>query len=71
MAEIELKRCPFCGGRGVLHSRNISRPGVHEKEHFVRCSSCGAFSNIMCQHDYDKTQDVKEAAIQAWNRRAE
>lgn len=52
---IELKPCPFCGGKAGIYSL-----AKYEKEAY--CENCGAVSNI-CM--------TKEEAVEAWNRRAE
>ena len=52
---IELKPCPFCGGKAGIYS--IAK---YEKEAY--CENCGAVSNI-CM--------TEEEAVEAWNRRDE
>lgn len=52
-----LKHCPFCGSTHVdLHR---SGPGAYTC--YVRCTNCGASTKT----------DSREAAIAAWNARAE
>lgn len=53
----ELKPCPFCGG-----IPEICGGGGEEGYFWVYCFSCGAEM---------KGDEIKEKAIEAWNRRAE
>ena len=57
----ELKRCPFCGGDGVItQKRNL-------ETWIVECSNPICPASYMIGNDYD----TKEEAIEAWNRRCE
>lgn len=51
---IELKPCPFCGGKAGIYSL-----AKYEKEAY--CENCGAVSDIY---------ETSQKAIEAWNRRA-
>lgn len=56
--EIVLKPCPFCGGKAKICSADFNSA-------FVKCANivgCG------CKFEWF---DSKEAAIEAWNRRAD
>ncbi len=56
MNEIELKPCPFCGGKNVCLTEHAAVIV------FVQCDDCCAtFPHF----------DSKEEAIEAWNRRAD
>ena len=58
--DIELKPCPFCGGKGDCNNTgqmDTNGKGVW----WVECLSCGA--NI------EGKENTQEAAIEAWNRR--
>lgn len=58
----ELKPCPFCGGKAVLHKgRGV---GVWHVA-YVRCSGCG----IRTQEWRGEDSDVIYAPIDEWNRR--
>ena len=56
---IELKYCPFCGGKARLFVSN----GVR-----VLCPKCGATTRILVDGDRVETNAV-ENVIKAWNRR--
>ena len=68
----ELKPCPFCGGRartvGLSHGAEI---------YFVICSDCEvevcrSIHNVSLADQIFLDPDIiKNAAIEAWNRRAE
>lgn len=55
--EIELKPCPFCGGKAKVAS------GIHEggKYHWVECTEC---------YGRSVGNSLEDEAISAWNRRA-
>ena len=53
--KVELKPCPFCGGEVIIYL-------LGSGEWVSECKSCGATV---------PEQDTKEAAVEAWNRRAE
>lgn len=57
---IELKPCPFCGGKNVYIGKN------YLAQHFVRCPDCGA---VVWGRDSEEEISEKDAA-KAWNRRA-
>lgn len=59
----ELRNCPFCGGEAeMLNHFRIKKPKTYT---FFRvgCKECGL--------RYPKFSDSREAATEAWNRRAE
>lgn len=56
---IELKLCPFCGGKGRLFVSN----GVR-----VLCPDCGATTRILVDSERIETSAVEDV-IKAWNRR--
>lgn len=58
---IELKSCPFCGGKARLIASN----GVR-----VICSKCNASSKVLVDNLVLETNAV-EQVIEAWNRRTE
>lgn len=59
MAEVELKRCPFCGG--YAHLDDPSEMG----DYGVSCENCGLF--VMFGRDGEC--QTREEAADAWNRR--
>lgn len=56
---IELKPCPFCGGKARLFVSN----GVR-----VLCPKCGATTRILVDGERGGTSAVEDV-IKAWNRR--
>lgn len=56
MDEINIKPCPFCGGKPVIYK------SVLDRTVWVMCSECGATSS----YSYSE-----KTAIKAWNRRTE
>ena len=63
MNEIELKPCPFCGSKAVIHIENGIR---------VICTECGATSKCLVD-GYSQgrpTGGALKAVVEAWNRRA-
>lgn len=56
---IELKSCPFCGGKARLLVSN----GVR-----VLCTKCGATTRILVDSERIETNAVEDV-IKAWNRR--
>ena len=61
MTEIDLKRCPFCGG--YAHLDDPSEMG----DYGVSCENCGLF--VMFGKDGEC--QTREEAAEAWNRRAD
>jgi len=57
----ELKRCPFCGGKGVLQEHRFQ--GYKPNLYGVVCLNCSAQTNQFFSHE--------KIAIRAWNRRAD
>jgi Lar family restriction alleviation protein len=61
MKEIDLKRCPFCGG--YAHLDDPSEMG----DYGVSCEKCGLFVIF----GRDGECQTREEAAEAWNRRAD
>lgn len=66
----ELKPCPFCGGKAVLHE--AYKTERVECRAYIRCDNCGAHVG----DDYPPTHlfeisDSTRNAIEKWSRRAE
>lgn len=63
MNEIELRLCPFCGSKAVIHIED----GVR-----VVCTKCGAMSKCLVD-SYSQgrpTGGALKSVVEAWNRRA-
>ena len=56
----DLKRCPFCGGEGIVI--NTFNSVIEGRVWEVRCVECG------CVKDWS---DTKKEAVSSWNRRNE
>ena len=69
--DIELKPCPFCGGKAKLkEDTQCWGHGMFIKEYFVKCIQCGGKSRTSAV--YDISEDVAKAtAIDAWNTRGD
>ena len=65
---VELKPCPFCGGKAELRTYQAYREG---KSWTVRCKKMCV---VTCGHRDEKGRwrpTLKKEAIEIWNRRAE
>ena len=61
---MELKACPFCGGKASIHGNTKA---------FAKCGRCGA-RGLSYRYIRDDDQDKADAIImaaKAWNRRSE
>ena len=54
----EIKACPFCGGKAEVEPEGITACG-----YWLKCKKCGI--------EQPTPYETAEAAIEAWNRRAE
>lgn len=61
MGKLELKPCPFCGGKA-----EIATGSVFMWEHIIVCKNCGASSKTVIGITLSQ---AREKAIEAWNRR--
>jgi len=61
MEKVELKPCPFCGGKAVLFSGILFSASAE-----VRYKKCGARTMLYNSGNYS---DAVLLASQAWNRR--
>lgn len=81
MNEIELKPCPFCGGKAMFRTVNNYSTNYCVGVTFeVKCSDCGiripksyntTFSLKEDTGELNALQDERKTAIEDWNRRAE
>lgn len=63
----ELKSCPFCGGKAKFKSHEIGQHG----HCYVACEDCAAYATAISWRMYDgASEEDKQLAIEAWNRRA-
>jgi len=53
---IELKQCPFCGWKAILHTH-------HHGNIYIGCANDNCFTHI---HKFE----TEKEAIKAWNKRA-
>lgn len=72
---MELKPCPFCGGKPYLETKHRAFINAQTtKVAFVRCTECYARTQRFELQLFGRTSYSKEAnkkAIEAWNRRAD
>ena len=79
MEDIELKPCPFCGGKAVFTPK--SNGSSHYDVHFdftIKCQGCGCelpkqYSLSFTLGDCGQVipqNDQRKEAIEQWNRRA-
>ena len=71
MHEVELKPCPFCGGKAVIKAKT--------KEYgftiWVECEKCNARIDGFCpsieneNKSIENIENCKNKAIELWNRR--
>lgn len=62
---IELKPCPFCGGKATIYgSTTIDK-------YFAGCTRCTAAIGIYIDNKWHPTFYDREDAADAWNNRAE
>lgn len=72
---IELKPCPFCGGKAEARISPNSRSEEGESFYEVRCKKCGvhvtgkSFNFWTVEYNAEKPQDLL-SAVECWNKRA-
>jgi len=68
MDDLELKPCPFCGGRPTYNYDASMEPvGVY----CVKCHAIIRFVRIRVKGDHEPFSVALEKIAEAWNRRAE
>lgn len=69
--EIDLKGCPFCGGKAVIHNRDVEPQGDtwygSKMAIFVGCQICGC---VMFDEYFHEGFADEAAAAKTWNSRA-
>lgn len=77
---LEIKRCPFCGGKAeFLTKSNTSSHTDVGFEFVIRCAECKIESSRTCRVHFHlnndgeikPTTDQRNKAIDFWNKRAE
>lgn len=72
---IELKPCPFCGGKAELRDSPNSRSEEGMSFYEVRCKNCGvyvrgeSFNFWVVKYNRENPQD-QLSAVERWNKRA-
>ena len=67
---MELKLCPFCGGKAkIIHGRPFEQK-KGKRMAFVRCKTCKVKTQTYIQLPYMSWEDVDRLAIEAWEMRA-
>lgn len=72
---IELKPCPFCGGKAEVRKSPNSRSEEGASFYEVRCKICGvhvngeSFNFWIVKYNKEKPQDLF-SAVERWNKRA-
>src|SRR5574344_324382 len=61
----ELKLCPFCGGKAILHISD-----VHGFEASIECEDCGIYVYSDLKHE-NSINEAKEYVISKWNKRVD
>ena len=62
---IELKPCPFCGGKATISS------STNDDYFFTRCTRCTASIGVILYNGWRPTFISREDAADAWNNRVE
>lgn len=64
---IELKPCPFCGGKAKICATTTKTYPKDHGQHWCYCEKCGATGQSFSDFEDDGSSVFK--AIEAWNRR--
>ena len=67
MSEMELKPCPFCGGKAQYIERGNQHVGISQTE--IKCRRCNTKQThkwIRLKYDFDY---VRKTTVDGWNRR--
>lgn len=66
---MELKICPFCGGRPKIEQVMCPDGQCHYFDWRISCNSCPATMQIAADNYYGRDYFTEEEAIEIWNRR--
>lgn len=67
---VELKPCPFCGGRARV-IRLGHKNGTAFDDWGVECIKCGAMPKVITMYQFHDTETIERECARFWNRRAE
>ena len=66
---VELKPCPFCGGKAVMKKGFPQTQSKGGTQRLIQCSKCGCRTVLFRQNDFESWKDNEQACINAWNKR--
>jgi len=69
MARIELKNCPFCGGKANYCDEDGEDDCYHEC-HLIECKNCGLF-DCNDKNNREELSELRNDAAEIWNSRKE
>ena len=67
--DVELKPCPFCGGKADIKKglpQSQSRGG---KQFLIQCRKCGCRTVLFRQSALEPWKELLDACVSTWNRR--
>ena len=67
----ELRKCPFCGGKGETISKFMTVKGKEHIVYRIRCEECYAQSPYKRNAYLHGFHETLNSAVEAWNWRVE
>ena len=70
--DVELKPCPFCGGKPHMSRRGLSEVHAYADEVKIQCGTCSVYRSAMgdtSKPGYADNSTVEARAIEKWNTR--
>lgn len=70
--DVELKPCPFCGGKPYMSRRGLSEVHAYADEVKIQCGTCSVYRSAMgdtSKPGYADNSTVEARAIEKWNHR--